>query len=352
MTHAVPRIRWLVSIAAIVSFVGIGLIVASAGGADEAEDITSLPILDTFARTESPLAGPGGQWAALQWASSSGGTETGAVTETGWRAVDAHPTINGAFWKTKFSDIGNGDAVSVKMTEAPNSKGRYVALWLNMPEPEVTKSGYQLSWTWVSEPEKAASYDIVLAKWVSGTKTVLASKTATSLSIGTTLALSYNDGVVSAWTGTQTAVTKLLSANDAWFSSGYAGIEAAGNSSRSQNFRAGSLEGEVPEACVLGTQFYGGLCWDNASNSTAETIMQASTHCGNEGGELPDPFALATFAAQSGVFLDSGGEWSSDVTSFTAKNAYAAAVIYDNGEVDSAVASGKRRYRCVYPAAS
>lgn len=165
------KARWLMP--AIALFTAIGLVAASTGGADEAEDIAALSVLDQFERSESPLAG---KWAALQWASSSGGTKTGAVTESGWRAVDAYPTINGAFWKDKFSDKGDGDAVSVTMTETPGSKSRYLALWLNMPEPEATKSGYQLSWTWTSEPETPGSYEVVLSKWVSGSKSVLTSK--------------------------------------------------------------------------------------------------------------------------------------------------------------------------------
>jgi hypothetical protein len=96
------------------------LVAASVGGADEAEDIADMPVLDQFERSESPLASP--KWLALQWSSSSGGTKTGAVTASGWRAVDSYPTINGAFWNEKFSDKGDGDAVSVAMTEAPGSK--------------------------------------------------------------------------------------------------------------------------------------------------------------------------------------------------------------------------------------
>lgn len=334
--------------AAIALVIAAGLVVASVGGADEAEDVMALSVLDQFERSESPLAS--GKWVALQWASSSGGTKTGAVTESGWRAVDSYPTVNGAFWNEKFSDKGNGDAVSAVMNEAPNSKSRYLALWLNMPEPEASKSGYQLSWTWTSEPEAPGSYEVALSRWISGSKTVLTSKSEQSIPVGKTVALSYKEGVLSAWTGTAPSLSKLLSTNDSWFASGYAGVEASGNSSRLQDFRAGTLIGELAEPCDPGTTLFGGGCWENSSSSGGETAAQASAKCTARGGELPDALALASFAGESGITLHSEGEWTSELWNYSGgKNVYAVAIAYDNGDIDSALTSNNKRYRCVLP---
>ncbi len=204
--------------------------------ADTASAITSLPVLDPLNRSESPLS-DGGKWSALAWDTSGSGHNTGRDTEGGWGPYDAFSTVNGAYWNpSTFGDSG-GDAAAMTMETAPGITSRYVALWLEMPNPGGAKSGYQLRWTSVS----GSTYEVTLAKWSSGTQTVLAENAAVEIPIGTTLAISDTGGTVTAWKGTQEALNSFLSASDSAYSEGYAGIEGAGNISRSQNFKAGSL---------------------------------------------------------------------------------------------------------------
>jgi len=227
-------------------FVGVvllvfGLSVAQASGSTGSE-IAGLPILDSLNRTESPLSNSG-KWSALKWDNSTSGTNTGRDTTSGWGPSDAYPTVNGAYWNpVTFSDSGVGDAAEITMKSSPSNASRYVALWLDMPSPGTTQSGYQLSWV---ENSGLTTYTVTLSRWSSGSNTVLATNSAVSIAAGTTMAISDTGGTVQAWEGTSSSLSSILSASDSTYSSGYVGVEASGNFSRSVNFQAGVLLGEA-----------------------------------------------------------------------------------------------------------
>lgn len=84
-------------------------------------------------------------------------------------------------------------------------------------------------------------FEVVLSKWVSGTKTVLATKSGYSLPVGSFFALAAKAGTVSVWSKTAGEFTQLLSAADATYQSGYVGIEGSGNITRITGFKAGPL---------------------------------------------------------------------------------------------------------------
>jgi hypothetical protein len=203
------------------------------------EQINSLPVLDALNRSENPLSN-GGKWSALSWATNSSGHATGQDTSTGWAPYDAFSSgSNGAYWNpSTFSDT-SGSAAAITMQASPNAPERYISLWLDMPSPGSARSGYELRWTF--NANLSLSYTVKLSKWSSGTQTVLASNAEVAIPNGTTMAISDTGGTVTAWKGSGGTLTSVISASDSTYSSGYAGIEGAGNFSRSQNFKAGSL---------------------------------------------------------------------------------------------------------------
>jgi len=74
---------------------------------------------------------------------------------------------------------------------------------------------------------------------VAGIRTVLATASSQAFALQSSFALVDKGGTVSVWTEAGSGFTQLLSAGDATYSSGYAGIEGAGNITRIRNFRAG-----------------------------------------------------------------------------------------------------------------
>jgi hypothetical protein len=246
---------------------------------DPATAINSLPVLDALNRGENPLSNSG-KWSALAWDNSGTGHNTGRDTEAGWGPYDAFPTVNGAYWNpASFNDSG-GDAAAMTMETAPGIASRYVALWLAMSNPGGTKSGYQLRWTSVS----GSTYEVTLAKWSAGAETVLAKNASVEITTGTTMAISDTGGTVTAWKGSGGTLTSVLSAADSTYSSGYAGIEAAGNISRSQNFKAGALGllSSPPDTTISGGP--SGVVVPNLSFSfTASPSGGASFECSLDG---------------------------------------------------------------------
>lgn len=211
----------------------VGALEPPATGMDAA--LKALSVDDSFAANESPLS-DGGAFSALAWTTGTSGHNTGQVSG-GWGPYDAYPTINGASWHTSYADTGAGDAVAATLVANPANTSRYFSLDLNMPAPATAHSGYELRFTETS----SGVYEVTLARWQSGTKTVLASKTSYSFPVNSQFALVDKAGTVSAWTKTGSEFSQLLVATDATFSSGYAGLEGAGNIIRLKEFKAGPL---------------------------------------------------------------------------------------------------------------
>lgn len=330
----------------LLAFAGVGLVTAISGGASEATDITGLPIRDSLARSESPLSS-GGQWKALQWASSSGGTASGVVTTSGWRALDAQPAVNGAYWTSqKFGEGGKAAAATLTMAVDPELENRSVSLWLNMPEPDKQKSGYQLTWTRAASGG-APNYSAVLSVWKSGAKTVLAEKTL-SIPAGTTMAISDKGETVTAWSGSTYAIASVMSASDSTYASGYAGIEASGNQSRSNFFRAGDLP-EAPPVCEEGKRLYAGKCWDREHSELAATSAAAQANCAARGGWLPPVLELRGFSGQPGIVLAVGDEWTGDPATYSGPDLFSVHTVAATGTIAATLQTNTRKYRCVFP---
>jgi RHS repeat-associated protein len=231
--------------------------------AGTAESLARLPTLDALNRNETPLSN-GSKWSALNWAATY--YQTGSDTTSGWGTGDTRPLLGGAYWSfSTLYDAGSGDAAAVTMETAPGTAERYVGLWLNMPNPGSAKSGYQLLWR---ETSTAGKYDVTLSKWSSGIQTLLKEQKSVSIATGTTLAIADTGATVSAWRASGgEAFTQFLSASDATYSQGRAGIEASGNASRSKNFKAGSL----------------GFFYELARLSTLDPLNRSETPLSNGG---------------------------------------------------------------------
>ena len=210
-------------------------------GKDETVTVGTGPALMSMAITEpfnggtESLANFGSKWSTLGWA--GGSTPKGSDTTTGWRPVDAYSTVNGAYYNTTVTDTGSGIAAVATMAVNPGNTSRYFSVWLDMGTPSSTRAGYELRFTNTA----TNTYEVKLSKWVSGTQTVLATKTGYSFSNGNSFAVVDQGGTVSAWTKTGFEYIQLLSASDSAFSSGNAAVEGSGNITRLTNFKVGSL---------------------------------------------------------------------------------------------------------------
>jgi len=105
--------------------------------------------------------------------------------------------------------------------------------------------------------------------------------------------------------------------------------------------------------CQTGTVSFAGACWESSTRNEA-TAPAAAVACASAGGTLPEALQLAAFANEPNVNLDSEGEWSSDIVSFTSENVFSAATVSPAGAVGSGLFDGgpgsvKRPYRCVMP---
>jgi hypothetical protein len=101
--------------------------------------------------------------------------------------------------------------------------------------------------------------------------------------------------------------------------------------------------------CLPGTQAFAGACWQSSSSETAVSAPAAASSCAVQGGTLPEALQLAAFAHQPGVVLDSGEEWTSDITSYTGPDQYSVGTVAAAGVVASAGSTKAHKFRCVIP---
>jgi hypothetical protein len=101
--------------------------------------------------------------------------------------------------------------------------------------------------------------------------------------------------------------------------------------------------------CKTGTRLFAGACWQVTPSSATATLPAAAESCANQGGELPDAFALAAFSHQPGITIAAEEEWSHTLATFTGKNAYSVATVSSAGEIGSALSTANKKFRCVIP---
>jgi len=149
------------------------------------------------------------------------------------------------YWnKQSFTqDSSNsGFATIATITPASPQVGYGASIWAGMQNPVTEQSGYQARLVNTS----AGVYTLQLNKWVSGHMTTLATKTGLSVPAGTIMAILVEPSAtggqqVSVWTVNAGVFTKILSASDATYSSGFAGVEADTAAIYLTNFAAGPI---------------------------------------------------------------------------------------------------------------
>jgi hypothetical protein len=100
--------------------------------------------------------------------------------------------------------------------------------------------------------------------------------------------------------------------------------------------------------CLPGTQPFAGACWESSSSS-AVNAPTAARKCAARAGTLPEALQLAAFAEEPGVNLDSGDEWSSDVTNVSGLDVYGVVTVSASSGVNSSLSTATHAYRCVIP---
>lgn len=250
--------------------------------------INTVAVLDNLERQEVPLAT--GKWSKTSWAGEVGGAWMG-----GYRGYGASSGLAGAYWNpTSFSD--GGETVEVAGTVGTGSpwEGEYLALWLDMPSPGSARSGYEARFSGTNGTSTA--YKVELSKWVSGTRTVLASTSGFSLPVSTTMALTETSGGgLALWTGS-TTMTPILSASDSTYTGGYAGLEVNGGTGTIYNFRAGRIMTQPANTTI--TAGPKGAVVPNVSFTFTSTQTGSTFECSLDGAAYS---ACASPAAYQGL---------------------------------------------------
>jgi hypothetical protein len=101
--------------------------------------------------------------------------------------------------------------------------------------------------------------------------------------------------------------------------------------------------------CQPPSRFFAGACWQSGSSEAAVTATAAAESCATQGGELPEPLALAAFSHQPGIVLAAGQEWTSDIPSISGPDVYAVITVSPEAQLNSVSSTQTRKYRCVIP---
>lgn len=120
--------------------------------------------------------------------------------------------------------------------------------------------------------------------------------------------------------------------------------ETALNAANAENAR--TVNG-YEAGCKTGTLPFAGACWQKAASEGALNAPTAAASCAAQGGELPEALSLAAFS-QAGVAMQ-GEEWSGDIPVVSGANAYAVVTVNQAGEINFALSTATKKFRCVFP---
>lgn len=101
--------------------------------------------------------------------------------------------------------------------------------------------------------------------------------------------------------------------------------------------------------CAAGAREFAGGCWEIAFSDAAVSAPDAAAQCAGRGGELPSPLALKAFAAQPGIAVAAGGEWTGDVVGVSGPGLYSVTAVLPGGVVDQEDSAEPLKFRCVLP---
>jgi hypothetical protein len=111
----------------------------------------------------------------------------------------------------------------------------------------------------------------------------------------------------------------------------------------------GQTAAQLTLSCKAGTEFFGGMCWDEATRP-AKLWLGAVVQCAKEEGRLPSIEELIAFVLRPGEQV-TGDAWSGDIDSIEAKETSKVEVIFTTDELGHAhtATTASLGYRCVFP---
>jgi hypothetical protein len=111
----------------------------------------------------------------------------------------------------------------------------------------------------------------------------------------------------------------------------------------------GKTSAQLTLSCKAGTEFYGGMCWDE-STRPAKLWLGAVVDCAKDGGRLPSIEELIAFVLRPGEQVE-GDAWSGDLDSIEVSGPSKFEVIFTANETGHAKtdSGGNLGYRCVFP---
>ncbi|MBS1846298.1 MAG: hypothetical protein JST53_17965 [Actinobacteria bacterium] len=113
---------------------------------------------------------------------------------------------------------------------------------------------------------------------------------------------------------------------------------------------AAELKTELELTCGAGTEFFGGMCWDETTRP-AKLWLGAVVECAKEGGRLPSIEELIAFVLQEGPQV-TGQSWSADIDQLEGVgNKEVVFTTDENGRstADGSPGGGILGFRCVFP---
>jgi RHS repeat-associated protein len=235
---------------------------------DVGKALPKVALRDDFERNESVLNKP--KW--TQW-----GPNAAVELGLGYRSYSGWDAAH--YWNpATFSDANGPVVVSSTVGRKAAPAGQHLALWLGISNPS-SKSGYEARFEGVDGSE--SNYKVELSKWVSGTRTVLASKTGFSLALGDTIVLVDFGGSLVLGTGTS-SFGHVLSASDYTYSNGKAGLEVDGIYPAQHHFRAGNVDTQAPNASI--TKGPSGTVQSDVTFAFTSTENESIFECSMDGG--------------------------------------------------------------------
>lgn len=185
----------------------------------------------------------------------------------------------------------------------------------------------------------------VKVKSMPGNRLAIGSVPGNRLKPGTIRAAQLAPGSITGIQIDASTLSQVPSATHAEHAQSAQDAETALNAVNAEN--AKTLNG-YEAGCKVGTHLFAGACWQVNSNESALNAPAAAASCAAQGGTLPDALSLAAYSQQPGVLLD-GDEWTGDIPSFTALNAYSVATVSSSAEIGTAASTTAKKFRCVIP---
>jgi RHS repeat-associated protein len=207
-----------------------------------ANAIGKTPLRDNLEREEMPLSTP--TFSKPAWAPEKGYIRIDGGYH-GWGSNEYG--VAAAYWNpTTYNSSAHSAQVAASIGTGANWEGERLGLWLHLQNSS-ERTGYEARFL---PAGSVNTYKVELSKWVSGSRTVLATKSSQVIPVGGVIAISESGGNITVWGAASGIYSQLATAVDTTFNSGYAGMEVSGVGPKEYNFRAGQIDLQAPETSI------------------------------------------------------------------------------------------------------